>query len=114
MFTFTPRLNFSTPVSVQVPGVAEPQVFTGHFTALPQDETIALQDPTAPRDRVAANNRDWLDRIFTGWGPDLVDDRGAPVPVSAEVKAQLLNQSWVCTAITLAYLREVAGVARKN
>jgi len=114
MFKFVPNLAFPAPVAVQVPGVAEPQVFTGHFVALPQSETERLQDPTADRATVKANNRAWLSAIFAGWGADLVDDDDRPVPVTDQVKGQMLDTGYIATAITMTYLREISGVARKN
>lgn len=113
MFTFVARPRFSAPVTVHQPGAAEPQTFTGQFEAMPEDETEALQNPDTPRDKIASNNREWLNRIFVGWGEDLVVD-GLPLPVTDSNKALLLGAQWIRSAVTLTYLREVSGHARKN
>lgn len=113
MFTFVARPRFGATVTVHPPGGGEPQTFEGQFEALPEPETEALQSPDTPREQIAAKNREWLDRIFIGWGEDLVVD-GKPLPVTPEAKAMLLGAQWVRSAVTIAYLREVAGASRKN
>lgn len=113
MFKFVSRPHFSAPVRVLVPGVAEPQQFTGHFVAMTQSETEALQGASVPRERMAEANREWLERIFVGW-EGVVDDADRPIQFSAETRAQLLDAPFVRQAVTLAYLTEVSGAARKN
>ena len=107
MFTFVARPRFTAEVTVHQPGAAAPQTFTGQFEALPEEETEALQSPDTPRDKIAANNREWLNRIFVGWGDDLVVD-GVPLPVTDANKAMLLGAQWMRSAVTLAYLPEIS------
>lgn len=113
MFKFVTHPTFTAEVKVKVPGLAEPQVFTGHFMALPQSETEALQGAAVPAARVAENNREWLNRIFVGW-EGIVDDADRPILFSAETRAELLEAPYVRAAVAITYLTEVSGAARKN
>lgn len=113
MFSFNATPTFTALVEVWEPGATAAQTFTGRFQAIPTAETERLQGAGVPVAQIAAANREWLRAIFVGWDDDLTVD-GAPLAVTPANLEMVLAAPWVQSAVTLAYLRSVAGAARKN
>ena len=111
-FAFNPRPVVTWPVHVNVPqeegGIVE-QVFTAKFLILPRSEREANALEVEHNDAAPAVAKFWI-----GWGEDLIDLDGKPIPFSEEIRDELLQADYLLFAVNQAYVRCCAGIERKN
>lgn len=97
-------------VQVYVPvdgGRHQIQKFTARFKVLSQEELKGITGDSDFDDEM-------LNKILIGWGEDLVDDAGQPLPFNEENKKAVLDIPFVRLAIIRAYGEAVANARRKN
>lgn len=127
------------PVSVDLPakgGVKKPYKFTAHFKMLDEAECRDLQDRhnemiVALRRRVDALNgylkddsviteplpcthEELVDEILCGWGDEVVDNDGEPVPFSDAAKAKLYRIQGVAQAIFRSWMDSLGTPSEKS
>lgn len=96
------------PVTVSVPqsgGKATKHRFTAKFDYLDDDAFRQLADEG---DHVL------LERVLVGWGEDLRDEEGEPLPYSTEHRARLIRITYVRRALIGAYGEFLHGRAAGN
>lgn len=109
MFKLAKRKEIDWPVTVNVPqdgGKTRPYTFTARFRVLtlPEQEEALKENP------------DLLDVVLIGWKEDLCDEAGAPIPFSAQAKAEILAEQYIRAGLFAAYNELLFGNAarRKN
>lgn len=104
MFTLANEYRFAWPVSVSVPGAAEPQQFEACFRALPQSR-IEARAGDAPA---------LLREALVGWS-GVRDEAMREVPFTEAARDALLDLPFVLVALANAYADAMSGAAlRKN
>lgn len=115
MFRLEETHEFDWPVEVRKPvgvdGKGRPRFethrFTARFQALPLDEAASAMDGQEPREPL-------LERVLVGWGEDVQDEAGEPLPFTAENLKRLVRIGYVGAALTEAYFRAITGRVEKN
>lgn len=129
------RPEFDWPVKVKVPrdgGGYQPQEFTARFRMAPrsvinehlrrQAEALARQSQGLRAMAAAEDAEDAKDpedaedailkEYFVGWGADVVDAAGSPVPFSPGFRDQMLEFAHIRKAVSAAYWQAVNGDAK--
>jgi len=109
MFVFKNRRPFEAPVTIEVPnadGTFDAHSFVGHFVVLPDEERRALYEAAGGGDK---GTKAVLEASLAGWGTDLTDENGHPIPVSPETKAALLGDTAIFLALNEALARGLIG-----
>ncbi|TDP46074.1 hypothetical protein [Zavarzinia compransoris] len=109
MFVFKSRRPFEAPVTVDVPkadGSFDSHTFIGKFIVLPDDERRSLSENAGGGDKGA---KAVLDASLIGWGADLTDESGHPLPFSPENKAALLGDTAIFLALNVALATGLIG-----
>lgn len=124
MFTVTEDHRFVWPVKVEMPSADRPgefavQTFTGHFRLLSKERGLALTAAMAdavPTGVTAIAEQELIQirEVLIGWGDDVVDAEGVPVPFSPEMLEVVCRIDPVRTAIAVAYAEAAAGGARRG
>lgn len=113
MFVLKAETEFDWPVKVKVPEDGKHVVheFTCRFRLIDAERMKAL---TEAGDAEAA--RSLLGEAIVGWGNDVADEDGKPIPFSSEALDRMLHVDYVFVAIAEAYHKAVTGkeYARKN
>lgn len=117
MFRLEESHEFDWPVEIRKPvGVDEqgrPRFethrFTARFKALPIDEAAGAMEEGGDEPR-----QPLLERVFVGWGDDVQDEDGKPLPFTVENLRRLLRIGYVGAAVTEAYFRAITGRVEKN
>ena len=102
--------KFEFPVEVQVPTATgfETQSFVGVFRRLPTADIQALYGGALQDQKPGSEPMSDLkiaNRVFVGWGDDLVDDNGKPVPVTNAHIKRLLDDPTTLSAILRAHVK---------
>lgn len=113
-FVLDPNPTFQAPVRFKQPGAeGSPKAceFTGVFRLLDDEQGLAL----AKR----AQEEQWSDRqlaaeILVGWGADVTDAAGLPLPVTPDNLAAVLRTPGCAPAVLLAYKKAVEDAAAGN
>lgn len=130
MFVLSETFSFSWPVSVREPDPDNPgklleHSFTARFELLDRDEAIAndrarveivlrLADEGDPgqlqqiREDLAAHDRASILRVLRGWGEDLVDFKGEPIPFNEATVQAVLKHDRVHHALQRAYQEAIS------
>ena len=124
MFTVTEDHRFTWPVKVQLPSADKPgefetHTFIGHFRLLSKERNAALVADMAvavPLGEAAIADQQMVQirEVLLGWGDDVVDVDGEPVPFSAEALDAICGLDQVRLAIAVAYAEAAAGGARRG
>jgi hypothetical protein len=101
-FVLSSAKSYPWPVTVRIPDPANPGSFVEQtFTArlIPQDQDAWIADQAAvdaiePFGARMKASRAKLAARIEGWGEDVVDDAGNPVPFTPENLDRALRQSW--------------------
>jgi hypothetical protein len=96
MFDIDLKPVFTTTVKIIAPGGQE-QSFEGTFEALDIDAFESFDLATG------AGARAFLERVLLKVN-DIIDGQGNPVPDSPELRAKLINKSWVRGPAVKAYI----------
>lgn len=96
--TFSAQVAFDLPTAT--PGTRQQAVFTGTFPRLSQDELEALGAEIAAG---KLTDRQVAQRLLRGWGDDLADSRGNPLPYGPDTLAQVLNVAGLASAVVHAF-----------
>lgn len=98
--------DFEFPVEIEVPTADGHKIesFTGRFRRLPMDEVTSLFAGQG-----SSTDREIADRVLVGWGQDVVDEAGQPVPVGEAERQALLSIVEVCRAVAIAYAAALLG-----
>lgn len=108
-FIYKSRRPFEAPVKtrmLQDDGTFAETPFTGRFVILPEKEREAISEAAGGGDK---GNRAVLMAAFVGWGPDLIDAGGNPIPYSDETKADLLGETDIFIAVNDTYVTGLLG-----
>lgn len=99
MFVFDLTPTYSWPVHVEVPteGGWDAKSFTAVFKLAPTDFLDDVEADAQVGERVREH---WV-----GWGPDVVDGQGEPIPFSEEARDALFRRPDVRRAVVNAYLQ---------
>ena len=109
-FVLSADPQFTTTVDVTAPTIDGPQEqsFTARFRA----RTIEELPNRSEFDAEAT--RQFLREVLVGWGEDLVDDKGGPIPFSEAMRDVLIDTAWVRLPLVRAYFRGLQPAARGN
>lgn len=130
------------PVSVDLPGkggIKKAYKFTAHFRMLDQDDSQELQDQhnhmlVCYRRRLQAlqgyvadaeaeeaitaalpcTYQDLADAVLCGWGSEVVDEAGEPVPFSDASKARLFRIQGAAAAVFNAWMESLGSPTEKS
>ncbi|MGE0256913.1 MAG: hypothetical protein AB7N54_19990 [Alphaproteobacteria bacterium] len=109
MFRFEPKPEVLWPVTIGVPadkGLTTPHTVHVRYRVLPQEEIDeALRQP---------DDAAMLAAVVTGWGDDVLDENGVPVPFTAEALKSACRWSYVRVALVDGFFRAQAGARTKN
>lgn len=130
MFKLSHNARFSASVTVYDPSVTgEPPTFTGHFKIRTETEISKLLNADRPwtaasltqeqaEDVVGAmtdaQQTNFARAVLDGWGDDIQDESGQPLPYTAENRDRALALPFVRLAVASTYLRAIAGQLRGN
>lgn len=112
MFKLEKPSEITWPVTVNVPrdgGTTTKAVFTGKFKILPGAEFNAIYSG-------GGNDEDLCRNVVTGWGPDVSDQEGNPLPFNDENINKMIAIPYVRSGLVAAYLELSQGrkAAAKN
>lgn len=110
--------SFQWPVVVRLPknGAYIEKRFTAEFALLPQEQVEdILREIRASADDTPVS-ADLVERLWVGWGDDVTDEAGQPLPVNEQNRHALRQIIPVRNAVLQAWLDAMAGkkAARKN
>lgn len=111
--------SFHWPIVVRFPkdgGFLEKR-FTAEFALLPQEEVEEIiREVRQSEDEDSNLSAGLIERIWLGWGEDVTDESGAPLPVTESTRRALRQVIPVRNAVVKAWLEAMAGkkAARKN
>jgi hypothetical protein len=107
-FILTKKRVVEWPVTMAVPvsgGTTQDQECTATFEIIPQDEYNTLMK----------DDLDFLNRVVVGFGDDIQDESGLPLPCTATNKKTLFaSAGFVRLGFINAYHEASAGIASKN
>lgn len=125
MFVVTQKPTFSAPVIVNRPsdgGTTERAEFSLIFKALKKSEVDALLEQIRQRAKASAENpdapmlkdREIIDKVLVGFGPEVVDRDEIPLPFSPENVDALCEIWMVEPAIIKSFFDNYVNAAAKN
>lgn len=100
-----PRFTVPVPLTIEVDGEAEDQSFSATFQMLEIDASRDLDDEQP--------QREFLRRAIVGLR-EIVDDDGAEVPFTPELREAVINRFDSRRALLAAYFARVQEIARGN
>ncbi|SFJ00259.1 hypothetical protein [Nitrosomonas sp. Nm34] len=112
MFKVEEQKSIKWPVNINIPkdgGGVKKATFTAEFELIDQDEFSAIYQD-------GGNDLDMLRRVLVGWGEDVVDEKGSPLPYGDETREKLIKKGYVRAGLVEAYMNCNNGkaAARKN
>ncbi|MDD9875789.1 MAG: hypothetical protein OXU22_09695 [Gammaproteobacteria bacterium] len=115
MFNIKRPEKISVKVSVKVPGVREPQKFTGHFVYLDMEERRAFVERISEEHGAGFTDVQVMKELLIDWEGVNQSD-GAPLEHSDTAIETLMNIPYVCEALRSVLMSDVLSgvIARKN
>ena len=112
-----PTMKRTVTVRAPDPEIADKiveQTFTAHFRVLTNDEIRAFDEARTKLsyDEAMADPFAFQKLVLTGWGEDVVDADGTPIPYSKEARDRALELPWFAKAVRDEYARGLAGEPR--
>lgn len=116
MFKLADAARFKWPVTIRRPSDTEAgemveETFTGLFRALPREETssfITQMREARGVEEISDIEIAQIVAVLEGW-EEVVDDKGKPVPFSADTLAAANRWVWFREAVAKAYTAAVNG-----
>jgi hypothetical protein len=112
MFQLKRDRTFSWPVDVEVPadgGAFAKQRFTARFKEVSGDRLVELA-----KARPGEGDVHILREVVVGWGEDVQDEDGSPLPFSEETLGRMIAVPYVRLALLRTYAEAIGGLLEKN